>query len=88
MKSVSILRTQWGDVVNEETDISDDQEQNLEGDIEEGSLFTPFMSRRQKKYSKKKDSNKLNDTMVQNSSREHIQTGSKKGVIKSNPKYL
>jgi len=32
----------------------DEQEQNLKGDIEEGSLFTFFMSRRQKKYNKKK----------------------------------
>jgi hypothetical protein len=49
MQSVSILKTPWGDLVDEETDMSDDeQEQNLEGDLEEGSIFTPFMSRRQK----------------------------------------
>jgi len=40
MKSVSILRTQWGDLADEETDKSGEQEQNLEGAIEEGSLFT------------------------------------------------
>ncbi len=67
--------------------MSADQEQNLEGGIEEGSLFTLFMSRRQKKSNKKKHANKLNDTMVQSTSSEHIQTPSKKGVIKSNPKY-
>ena len=88
MKSVSILRTQWGDLADEETDRSDEQEQILEGDIEEGSLFTPFMSRMQKKYNKKKHANKLNDTGVLSTFSEHIQTRSKKGVIKSNPKYL
>ncbi|RHN41254.1 hypothetical protein MtrunA17_Chr8g0364121 [Medicago truncatula] len=73
---------------DEETDMSDEQEQNLERDIEEGSLFTPFMSRRQKKNKKKKHPNKLNDTGVQHTFSEHIQTRSKKCVIKSNPKYL
>lgn len=29
----------WGDLVDEETDMSDDQEQNLEGDIKEGSFI-------------------------------------------------
>jgi len=60
----------------------------IEGDIEDGRLFTPFMTRRQKKSNKKKHVNKLNDTVVQSTSSEHIQTRSKKGVIKSNPKYL
>jgi len=46
MNSVSILRTRWGDLVDEETDMSDEQEQNLEGDLYEGSSVTPFMSRR------------------------------------------
>jgi hypothetical protein len=54
-------------LVDEETDMSDDeQEQNLEGDLEEGSIFTPFMSRRQKKYNQKKHANKLGDKGVQN----------------------
>jgi len=88
MQSVSILKTPWGDLVDEEPDMSDDeQEQNLEGELEEGSIFTPFMSRRQKKYNKK-HANKLSDKGVQNTSSEHIQTCSKKGVIKSNPKYM
>jgi len=81
MKSVSILRTQWGDLVDEERDISDEQEQNLEGDLDKGSSFTPFMSRRHKKYNKKKDVDKLNDKGVQSTSSEHIQTHSKKSVI-------
>jgi len=68
--------------------MSDVQEHNLEGDIEKRSLFTPFMSRRQKKNNKKKQANKLNDTGVQSTIIEHIQTCSKNGVIKSNPKYL
>lgn len=88
MKSVSILITQWGDLADEETDRSDGQGQNLEGDIEEGSLFTSFMSRKQKRYNKKKHANKLNDTGVQSTISEHIHTRSKKDVIKSNPKYL
>jgi hypothetical protein len=86
--TVSILRTQWGDFTDEETDMSDVQEHNLEGDIEEGSLFTPFMSRRQKNNNKKKHANNLNDTGVQSTIIEHIQTRSKKGVMKSNPKYF
>jgi len=72
---------------DEGTDMSYAQEQNLERDIEEGSLFTPFMSRKQKN-NKKKYVNKLNDTGVQNTFSDHIQTRYKKGVIKSNPKYL
>jgi len=49
MQSVSILKTLWGDLLDEEHDMSDDeQEQNLEGELEQGSIFTPFMSRRQK----------------------------------------
>ena len=93
-KSEKLLSKFWADGLDsdhafEEGKImSDEQEQNLERDIEEGSFFTPFMSRRQKKKNKKKHANKLNDTRVQNTFSEHIQTRSKKGVIKSNPKYL
>ena len=87
-QSVSILKTPWGDLVDEEPDMSDDeQEQNLEGELEEASIFTPFISRRKKKYNRK-HANKLSDKGVQNTSSEHIQTRSKKGVITSNPKYM
>jgi hypothetical protein len=67
---VIILRTRWGDLVDEETDMSDEQEQNLEGDLDEGRSFTPFMSRRKKKYNKNKHDNKLNDKGVQSTSSE------------------
>jgi len=89
MQSVSILKTPWGDLVDEEPSVSDDEkEQNLEGELNEGSIFTPLISRRQKKKNQKKHANKLSDKCVQNTSSEHIQTRSKKGVIKSNPKYM
>jgi len=45
------------------------------------------MSRRQKKYNKKKRANKLGYNGVQ-SINKYIQTRSKKGVVKMNPKYL
>jgi hypothetical protein len=67
MQRVNILKTVWGDFIDEEPDMSDDeQEQNLEGEYHEGSIFTPFMSRRQKKYNQKKHANKLGDKGVQN----------------------
>jgi len=93
-KSEKILSKFWADDLDTDqaSDNTLEPESNAkrylpEGDIEEGSLFTPFMSRRQKK-SNKKHANKLNDTVVQGISSEHIQTCSKKGVIKSNPKYM
>jgi hypothetical protein len=49
MQSVSILKTPWGELVDDEPDMSDDeQETNLEGELEEGSIFTHFMSRSRK----------------------------------------
>jgi len=42
MKSVNILRTSYGDLVDEQAYMRDEQEQNLQRDIEEGSLFTLF----------------------------------------------
>ena len=92
-KSEKILSKFWADDDLDTDQASDstlepDINAEIEGDIEDGSLFTPFMSKKQKKYNKKKHGNKLNDTMVQSTSTEHIQTRSKKSVIKSNPKYL
>ena len=90
-KSEKLLSKFWADGLDsgnasvEEKDMSDEQEQNFERDFEERSLFTPIMSRRQ---NKKKHANKLNDAGVRNTFSEQIQTRSKKGVIKSNPKYL
>jgi len=83
-----------GDEDTNTTDSTFDPETNSEahkinlGDAKEGSLFTLFMSRRQEKSNKKKLVNKLNDTIIQSTKSEHIQTRSKKGVIKSNSKYL
>lgn len=93
-KSEKIFSKFWADDLDTDqaSDNTLEPESNAErympeGDIEEGSLFTLFMSRRQKK-SNKKHANKLNDTVVQSTSSDHIQTCSKKGVIKSNPKYM
>jgi len=91
-KSEIILRKFWADDLDmdqtSDSTLEPDINVEIEGDIQDESLFTPFMSRRQKKSNKKKQVNKLNDTMTQSTSSEHIQTRSKKGVIKRNPKYL
>jgi len=91
-KSENFLSKFWADDFDTDqasnSTLEPDINAEIEGDIEDGSLFTPFMSKRQKKSNKKKHANKLNDTTVQSTSSEHIQTRSKKGVIKSNPKYL
>lgn len=55
MKSEKLLSKFWADGLDsdhasdEETDMSNEEKKYLERDIEEGSLFTPFTSRRQKK---------------------------------------
>jgi len=91
-KSEIILSKFWADDLDtdqtSDSTLEPDINVEIEGDIGDGSLFTLFMSRRQKKSNKKKHVNKLNDTMAQSTSSEHIQTCSKKVVIKSNPKYL
>jgi len=87
LKNGKALSKFWADEDTDATDSTFDPESDSEGHkinssaAKEGSLFTPFMSRRQKKSNKKKHANKLNDTMVQSTSSEHIQTRSKKGVI-------
>jgi len=67
-KSEIILSKFWTDDLDtdqtSDSTLEPDINAEIEGDIEDGSLFTPFMSRRQKKSNKKKHANKLNDTMV------------------------
>jgi hypothetical protein len=84
LKSVKILKQLWGDV--EDDDSASDTNTDMEHAAEYLAKHTDIASNTKSgRMTKKQKSTKIHNGKGSDS--EHIQTRSKKGVIKSNPKY-